>query len=84
MPLIQNLDLNKAHSHDMLSIRMLKLCGRSICKSFDLIFQSYMKHGEFPTEWEKANVVSVHKKVANRSLKIIDLHVFTFNLWKNL
>ena len=67
VPLIQNLDLNKAHSHDMLSIRMLKLCGRSICKSFDLIFQSYMKHGEFPTEWEKANVVSVHKKVANRS-----------------
>ena len=28
--LIQNLDPNKAHGH--VSIRMLKLCGRSICK----------------------------------------------------
>ena len=28
--LVQNLDPNKAHGHDMLSIRMLKLCGKSI------------------------------------------------------
>ena len=28
--LIQNLDPNKAHGHDMLSSRMLKLCGKSI------------------------------------------------------
>ena len=30
--LIQNLDPSKAHGHDMLSIRMLKLCRKSICK----------------------------------------------------
>ena len=60
--LIQNLDPNKAHGHGMLSIRMLKLSGKSICKPLDLIFQSYIKHGEFPTEWKKANVVPVHKK----------------------
>ena len=35
---IQNLDPNKAHGHDMLSICMLKLCGKSICKPLDLIF----------------------------------------------
>ena len=60
--LIQNLDPNKAHGHDMLSIRMLKLCGKSICKPLDLnlIFQSCVKHGEFPTEWKKPNVVPVH------------------------
>ena len=34
--LIQNLDPNKPHDHDMLSIRMLKLCGKSICKPLDL------------------------------------------------
>ena len=38
--LIKNLDPNKAHGHDMISIRMLKLCGKSICKPLDLIFQS--------------------------------------------
>ena len=33
--LIQNLDPNKAHGHDMLSICMLKLRGKSICKPLD-------------------------------------------------
>ena len=67
--LVQNLDPNKAHGHDILSIRMLKLCDKSICKPLDLIFQSCIKHGEFPTEWKKANVVPAHKKSAKQILK---------------
>ena len=60
----------------MLSIRMLKLFGKSICKPLDLIFQSCIKHGEFPTEWKKANVVPVHKKVKNRFQKTIDSYLY--------
>ena len=67
--LIQNLDPNKAHGHDMLCIRMLKLWGKSICKPLDLIFQSYIKHGEFPTKCKKANVVPFHKKKLQTDLK---------------
>ena len=48
--LIKNLDPNKAHGHEMISIRMLKLCGKSIYKSLDLIFQSCIKQGKFPAE----------------------------------
>ena len=47
--LIKNLDPNKAHDHDMISIRMLKLSVKSICKPLDLIFQSCMKQGKFST-----------------------------------
>ena len=36
--IIQNLDPNKAHGHDKISIRMLQLCGNSICKPLELIF----------------------------------------------
>ena len=46
----------------MLSIRMLKEWGKSICKPLDLTFQSCIKHGKFPSEWKKANIVHVHKK----------------------
>ena len=35
---IQNLDLNKAHGHDMISICMLKVCSNSIYKPLQLIF----------------------------------------------
>ena len=48
--LIKNLDPSKAHGHGMISIRILKLCRKSICKPLDLIFQSCMKKGRFPTE----------------------------------
>ena len=41
--LIKNLDPNKVHGHDMISIRMLKLCCKSISKPLDLIFQSCVK-----------------------------------------
>ena len=73
--LIQNLDPNKAHGHDMLNICILTLCGKSICKPLDLIFQSCIKHGEFPTEWKKANVVPVHKK-CDRFYITIDLYLY--------
>ena len=48
---------------------MLKLCGKSIYEPLDLIFQSYMKQGKFPTEWKKANVVPVHKKGGKQIMK---------------
>ena len=48
---------------------MLKLCGKSIYEPLDLIFQSYMKQGKFPTEWKKTNVVPVHKKGGKQIMK---------------
>ena len=35
------LDSNKAHGDDMFSIRILKLCDKSICKPLNIIFKSY-------------------------------------------
>ena len=86
--LIQNLDPNKAHGNDMLGIHMLKLCGRSICKPLDLIFQSCIKHREFPTKCKKANVVPVHKKsdkqIFKKSLLLMCGKIFERLLYNRL
>ena len=37
--IIHNLDPNKAHGHDMVSVRMLKICGNSTYKPLQLIFR---------------------------------------------
>ena len=58
---LRNLDPNKAHGHDMLSIRMLKICDDSLC-GLGLIFQSCFENGKFPSEWKKANVAPTYKK----------------------
>ena len=67
--LLQNLDPNKAHGHGKISIRMLQLCGNSICKPLELIFQQKMESGSFPSEWKKRDVVPIHKKDDKQCLK---------------
>ena len=60
--IIQNLDSEKAHGHDRISVRMLKICRPSICKPFEIIFKSCLESGMFPLGWKKANIVLVHEK----------------------
>ena len=69
--IIKNLDPIKAHGHDMISIRMMKLCGISICKPFEIIFQNCLCSGEFLSEWKKASVVPTFKKGEKQCIKII-------------
>ena len=62
LKITKNLDLNKAHGHDMISIRMIEIYDVSICKPLELIFRSCLESEKFPNEWKKANVVPAHKK----------------------
>ena len=59
---IQNLDPNKAHGHDNISIRMVKVCGPSIYKPLEIIFNQCLETGVFPSEWKEGNIVPIHKK----------------------
>ena len=56
------MDPNKAHGHDEISIRMIKLCGKSITEPLSIIFKTSIQSGIFPKTWKKGNVVPVHKK----------------------
>ena len=58
----ETLGPNKPHAHDMLSIRIFKLCEESIYKSLNLFFESCLETGQFLSKREKANVVPVFKK----------------------
>ena len=53
----------------MISIGMLKRCGDSICKPLELIFKTCLRNGRFPLEWKKANVVPIHKKGDEQTIK---------------
>ena len=48
--IISHLDPNKAHDHDKLSIRIIELCGNSICKPLSVIFNNCLNDGKFPYE----------------------------------
>ena len=58
----KNLNPNKAHGYDVISILMLKICGDSIWNVLELIQKSCIESGKFPTKWKKASIDTVHKK----------------------
>ena len=57
MSQLMNLYPNKAHGHDMLSIRMMKLCENSICKPLSIIFNDCKNFTRFSIS-RKQRVVS--------------------------
>ena len=67
--IIENLDPNKAHGHDMISVRMIKLCGISICKPLEIIFQNCLHSCMFPSKWKKVNVVPTFEKGDKQCIK---------------
>ena len=66
---IQNLDPNKVHGHDNISICMLKVCGPSIYKPLEIIFNQCLETGVFPSERKKGNIALIHKKGGKQILK---------------
>ena len=64
----QNLDSKNTQDQDI-SIRMPKVCGSSIYKPLEIIFNQCLETGVFPSEWKKGNIVPIHKKEGKQTLK---------------
>ena len=58
---IRSLDLNKAHSCNGISIRMLKLRATSMSKPLHILFNNSVINECFPNEWKKASIIPVRK-----------------------
>ena len=48
--IIKLLDANKAHGHDEISIRMIKLCASSIANPLSILFRNCFENECFPKE----------------------------------
>ena len=66
---MKNLNPNKAHGWDNVSIHMIQLCGKSIAKPLKYLFELSLTAGIFPEDWKKANIISVQKKESKSCLK---------------
>ena len=50
LSIIQNFNQNKAQGPDKISIRMIKICGNSLCKPREMIFKLCIIKEEFSSE----------------------------------
>ena len=67
--IICKLKPNKAHGHDMISIRILKMSGDAIIEPLFKIFKKCLKCGIFPDDWKKGNIVPIFKKGDKQNIK---------------
>ena len=78
LKILESLHANKAHGYGDISRKMLKLSGLSIMKPLS-VFQNRLKSSIFPDDWNKGNIVPVHKKTVNNSSIIIaPCHCYLF------
>ena len=68
LKIIRKLNVNKAHGHDDISIRMLKICDSVITEPLSIIFKNCIDCGVFPDTWEMSHIIPAHKKNDKRSL----------------
>ena len=56
LKLIRSLNVQKARGHDDISIRMIKICDKSLVKSLIILFQNCIKSSHYPDIWKKSNI----------------------------
>ena len=62
LKIIRALNINKAHGHDDISIRMIKICDKSLIKPLIFLFKTSLRSLHYPDIWKKSNIIPVHKK----------------------
>ena len=62
LKIIRALNIHKALGHDDISIRMIKICDKSLLKPLNILFQNSMKSSCYPFIWRRSNIIPVHKK----------------------
>ena len=67
--IIRSLDENKAHGHDDISIRLIKICDSTLVKALSIIFQNCINDTTYPNIWKKSNVIPIHKKGDKQLIK---------------
>ena len=86
--IINALNISNVRGNDDLSIRIIKLCSKSIVKPLSIIFKNYIDTGTFPDVWKRSNIIPVHtkgdKEIINNYRAVSFLPIFRKTLVKLL
>ena len=61
LKMIRALNIHKAHGHDDISIRMIKICDKSLFQPLTILFQNSTKSSCYPVIWKRSNIIPAHK-----------------------
>ena len=56
------LNIYEAHDYDHISIRMIKICDKSLTKPLITLLKNSTKSSYYPDIWKRSNIIHIHKK----------------------
>ena len=62
LKMFRALNICKAHRYDDISIRMIKVCDKSLTKPLFVLLKNSAKSSYYPDIWKRSNITSLHKK----------------------
>ena len=62
LKIIRALNINKAHGNDDISIRMIKICNKSLLKPLTILFKNSSSSCCYHDIWKKSLIIQAHKK----------------------
>ena len=62
LKIIIALNINKAHGYDNISIRMIKICDKSLLKPLILLFKNSSQSSCYRDIWKRSNIIPAQKK----------------------
>ena len=83
LKIIRALNPHKAHGYDDISIRMIKICDKSLLEPLIILFKNSTKSSHYPDIWKRSNIIPVHKK-NDKQLVINYRPISLTNFWKKL
>ena len=60
--IMRNLNVNKAHGHDNISIRMLKICDSEVVEPLSLTYKNCIDSGISPDTWKRSHSIPTYEK----------------------
>ena len=54
LKIIRALNINKTHGYGNISIRMIKICGKSLLKQLVLLFKNSSQSSGYPDIWKRS------------------------------
>ena len=66
LKIIRTLNINKSRNCDDISIRIMKICDKSLTKPLIILSKNWTKSSYYPDIWRRSKVIPVHKKNEKR------------------
>ena len=76
LKIIRTLNIHKVHGHDDISIRVIKICDKSLLKPLIILFRNSTKSSHYPDIWKTSNIIPVQKKNDKQLVKTTNQYLF--------